>query len=117
MDTRRYSRALAPLAAMFTFLCLPLLAGAAPAAEVVDEVAGPTAAGAGYALAVAIAIGLAAVGGGLGQGRAAAAALEGITRNPNSRDAVFVPMLLGLAFIESLVIFALVIAFALNAKF
>ena len=65
---------------------------------------------------MALAIGLAALGGGLGQGKAAAAALEGICRNPSASQKVFTPMLLGLAFIESLVIFALVIAFMLNGS-
>ncbi len=67
-----------------------------------------------YGLAMALAIGLAAMGGGLGQGRAIAAALEGICRNPNSAGKVLVPMLLGLAFIESLVIFAMIISFSLG---
>lgn len=67
-----------------------------------------------YGFAMALAIGLAALGGGMGQGRAVAAALEGICRNPNSAGKVLVPMLLGLAFIESLVIFALIIAFTLS---
>jgi F-type H+-transporting ATPase subunit c len=67
-----------------------------------------------YGLAMAFAIGLAALGGGMGQGRAVAAALEGICRNPNSAGKVLVPMLLGLAFIESLVIFALIIAFTIG---
>lgn len=64
----------------------------------------------------AFAIGVAAFGGALGQGKAAAAALEGISRNPGARGAVFVPMILGLALIESLVIYALVIAFMLYGK-
>jgi F-type H+-transporting ATPase subunit c len=68
-----------------------------------------------YGLAMALAIGLAAMGGGLGQGRAVAAALEGICRNPNSAGKVLVPMLLGLAFVESLVIFSLIIAFQIGA--
>lgn len=67
-----------------------------------------------YGFAMAVAIGLAALGGGMGQGRAVAAALEGICRNPNSAGKVLVPMLLGLAFIESLVIFALIIAFTIG---
>jgi len=67
-------------------------------------------------LAAALAIGLAAFGGALGQGRAAAAALEGIARNPGAADKLFVPMLLGLALIESLVIYALLIAFNLAGK-
>lgn len=62
------------------------------------------------ALAAGLAIGIAAFGGGLGQGRAAAAALEGIARNPNASGKLFTPMILGLALIESLVIYALVIA-------
>jgi len=62
-------------------------------------------------LAAAIAIGVAALGGALGQGKTAAAALEGMARNPQVN--LLVPMILGLALIESLVIYALVIAFKL----
>jgi F-type H+-transporting ATPase subunit c len=58
-----------------------------------------------------LAIGLAAFGGSLGQGKTAGAALEGIARNPTSRGQVFVPMIIGLALIESLVLYAFVIAF------
>ena len=61
-------------------------------------------------IGAALAIGLAAFGGALGQGKAAAAALEGIARNPNSSGKMTVPLILGLALIESLVIYALVIA-------
>ena len=61
--------------------------------------------------AMAIALGLAAVGGALGQGKAISAALEGIARNPSAQDKIFTPMILGLAFIESLVIFTLVYKF------
>ncbi len=66
------------------------------------------------ALAAGLAIGVAAFGGALAQGRAAAAALEGIARNPEAK--VMGPMILGLALIESLVIYALIIAFALSGK-
>jgi F-type H+-transporting ATPase subunit c len=52
------------------------------------------------AVGSALAIGLAAIGASGGQGKAAGAALEGIARNPGSKDAVFVPMLISLAFIE-----------------
>jgi F-type H+-transporting ATPase subunit c len=62
-------------------------------------------------LGAALAIGLAAFGGSLGQGRTAAAALEGIARNPAAQNKVFVPMIIGLALIESLVLYAFVIAF------
>lgn len=67
----------------------------------------------GLALGAGLAIGVAAFGGGLGQGRAVAAALEGIARNPSASDRIFTPMILGLALIESLVIYGLVIAIML----
>jgi F-type H+-transporting ATPase subunit c len=67
-------------------------------------------------IAAGIGLGLAALGGGLGQGRAAAAALDGIARNPGARAQIFTPMLIGLALIESLVIYALIISFILVGK-
>lgn len=68
------------------------------------------------AISAGFAIGLAAFGGALGQSRAAAAALEGIARNPGAAGKVQTPMIIGLALIESLVIYALVIAFLLQGK-
>ena len=68
------------------------------------------------ALAAGLAIGLGAFGGAIGQGKAAAAALEGIARNPGAGGKVQVPMIIALALIESLVIYALVIAFMLQGK-
>ena len=61
--------------------------------------------------ATAIALGIAATGGALGQGKAISAALEAIARNPSAQDKIFTPMILGLAFIESLVIFTLLLQF------
>jgi F-type H+-transporting ATPase subunit c len=66
------------------------------------------------ALGAGLAIGIGALGGGLGQGKAAAAALEGIARNPAASGKIFVPMIVGLALIESLVIYCLLIAFRLT---
>jgi F-type H+-transporting ATPase subunit c len=68
------------------------------------------------ALGAGIAIGLAVLGGGMAQGRAAAAALEGISRNPGATPRIITPLILGLALIESLVLFALVIAYFLQGK-
>jgi F-type H+-transporting ATPase subunit c len=68
------------------------------------------------AIAAAIAIGVAAFGGALGQGRVGAAALEGIARNPNAANKIQTPMILGLALIETLVLYALVIAILLYLK-
>jgi len=68
------------------------------------------------ALASGFAIALAAFGGALAQGRAAASALEGVARNPGAGGRIQTLLILGLALIESLVIYALVIAFMLQAK-
>jgi F-type H+-transporting ATPase subunit c len=62
-------------------------------------------------LGAAIAIGVAALGGALGQGKAAASALEGIARNPAASGKIMIPMIIALALIESLVIYALLVAF------
>ena|SRR5258708_11278531 len=70
----------------------------------------------GLAIGAGMAIGLAVLGGGLGQGRAAAAALEGISRNPGAAGRIQTPMILGLALIESLVLFAFLIAYFIYSK-
>lgn len=62
----------------------------------------------GFALAVA------AFGGALGQARAVNAALEGMARQPESAGQIQTAMIIGLAFIESLVIYVLVIALILS---
>ena len=46
-----------------------------------------------------------------GQGKAASAACEALGRNPAARAGIQVALILGLAFIESLVLFTLVIIF------
>ena len=69
-----------------------------------------------FAIAAGLAIGIAACGGALGQGRIGASAMDGIARNPQAAKAMFVPMIVGLALVESLVIYALVIAFMLQGK-
>lgn len=66
------------------------------------------------ALAAAIAIGVAALGGAIGQAITASSALSGIARNPSASDKIFTPMIIGLALIESLVIYAMVIAFMIK---
>lgn len=81
-----------------------------------DAAAGAASSYGHYAIGAALAIGLAALGGGIGQGRAAAAALEGIARNPGASGKIFVPMILGMALIESLVLFGLIISFILSGK-
>ena len=68
------------------------------------------------ALGAGLGLGIAAAGAGLGQGRAVAAAMESIGRNPNAADRIQTPMIIGIAFMEALAIYALVIAFTLSGK-
>lgn len=68
------------------------------------------------ALAAGFGIAIASFGGALGQARVGAATMEGIARNPGAAGAMFVPFILGLALIESLVIYTLIIAFMLIGK-
>lgn len=65
------------------------------------------------AIAAAIAIALSVFGGAMAQGKTAATALDGIARNPAASGKLLIPMILGLALIESLVIYALIIALRL----
>jgi len=58
-------------------------------------------------------IAIAAFGGALGQGMGLKSAVEGIARNPESSGKVTVTLLIGLAMVESLVIYALVISLIL----
>lgn len=68
------------------------------------------------AAAAGFAIGIAALGGTTGQGKSVSAAVEGISRNPGAAPRIQTAMILGLAMIESLVLFALVIAILLWTK-
>ena len=61
------------------------------------------------ALGCGLGIGLAALGTGIGQGIAANGAVEGISRNPGASGKIMTTMIIGLAMIESLAIYALVV--------
>jgi len=77
--------------------------------------AGATGSWVGPFTVVAAGIGMALAAGlcGLGQGRAIAAALEGIARQPGAAARIQTAMIIGLALIESLAIYTLVIAIIL----
>lgn len=64
-------------------------------------------------IAAALAVGLAALGCGVGMGGGIGGACTGIARNPEASGKITVTMILGLALIESLTIYGLVIAFIL----
>ncbi len=64
-------------------------------------------------IAKAVTIAIGGIGPALAIGKIGAKAMEGIGRNPESVDKLFVPMLLGMAFAEAIAIYALVITFIL----
>lgn len=64
-------------------------------------------------LAAGLGIGLAALGTGIGQGHAIRGATEGVSRNPGASGKILTTMLVGLAMVESLAIYALVVSLIL----
>ena len=79
----------------------------APAAETETSEADSTS---GKAIAAGIAIGLAAAAGAIGMGLAIAKSNEAISRQPEAGDKIRSNMMLGIIFIETAIIYALVIA-------
>lgn len=67
-------------------------------------------------LAMGIAAGLGVIGPGIGMGTAVAAAIDATARQPEAEGKVRTLMFIGLAFIEALALYALVIAFILMGK-
>jgi F-type H+-transporting ATPase subunit c len=67
-------------------------------------------------LGAAFLLGLAAAAGAAAQGRATAAACDGMSRNPGAVAPIRLMAIIGLALIESLVLYALLIAFLIYGK-
>lgn len=65
---------------------------------------------AGKAISAALAIGLAALGGTLSMGNAISKSTEGVARQPEAEDKIRTLLMLGLVFIETVVIYALIVA-------
>lgn len=65
------------------------------------------------ALACGVAIGFAALGTGIGMGHGLKGATEGVARNPGASGKITTTLIIGLAMIESLAIYALVVALIL----
>jgi F-type H+-transporting ATPase subunit c len=101
---RRISLFLMVLLAVM-IVAVPALAQPAAATEAAGSSAGLKAIAAGVGFAIAV------FGGALGQSRIGAAACEGAARNPGAAGRIQTMMILGLALIESLVLFALLIVF------
>ncbi len=70
----------------------------------------------GIAVGAGLAIGLGALGCGIGQGVATGGAVQGIARNPGAAAQIQTPMIIGLALIESISLYAFVIGFLLQGK-
>jgi len=87
---------------VLSVLCFAVPAFAQGGSSSVDLV--PIGAGVGMAIAAGLC--------GLGQGRATASATEALARNPGARAGIQLLLVLGLAFIESLSLFTMVIVFA-----
>lgn len=99
---------------LFLASLVGVLVGASAFANEAEQAVAASTGGSNSGLGYALGFGLAVLGAGMGQGRAASSALEGITRNPQSRDSVFIPMIISLVFIESLVLFMFALAFLPN---
>jgi F-type H+-transporting ATPase subunit c len=97
-----------------TMIILALLAMMMMAMPAFAQGAGPAPSNHLDYVAIASGFGIAIAAGmaGLGQGKVGAAACEAMARNPAARPAIQLALILGLAFIESLVLFTLVIIFA-----
>ncbi len=91
----------------YVFMALSVLCFATPVFAQNGSVI-PRMAPIGAGIGMGIAAGLC----GLGQGRAVASATEALARNPGTRAGIMLFLVLGLAFIESLTLFTLVVIFA-----
>ncbi len=95
-------------AAMMMILTVGVFAETGDTTAVGDAAALATATTTGYkAIAAAIAIGLAACGGAIGMGVFGAKTSEGISRQPEAGGQIRTSFMLGLVFIETVVIYAL----------
>jgi F-type H+-transporting ATPase subunit c len=92
----------------YIFMAMAVLSFAMPAMAQAGGASTPVnwvAIAAGFSMAIASAVC------GLGQGKATAAAMEGLARNPAARPGIQLGLIIGLAFIESLALYTLVIIF------
>lgn len=103
------------VSSLFT-LALVAGSGAAYAQEAAEAAStGGSSTAMWLALGSALGLGIAALGCGLGLGKAVSATMDGISRNPQAAKDMFVPMILGFAFIEALTIYALIFVFIFTA--
>jgi len=95
---------------LLTLAVICMLAPAALASEAGEEMSGAKLSYYSFAtLGCAIGIGLAALGTGIGMGSGLGKACEGVARNPGVSGKIMTTLIVGLALIESLCIYALVV--------
>lgn len=103
----------------FLLIVFSLLVVLAPAVFAEEAAAAPAASDAKMkyyamaAIACGLGVGIAAFGTGIGQGLGLKGATEGIARNPGASGKITTTLIIGLAMIESLAIYALVVALIL----
>lgn len=117
MNIRRSMLAIMLTIVILTVCGLPAFAaGTAGAPEEAEESTGAVSsaeqadATGSKAWAAALAIGLAAAGGALGMGMAISKSAEGISRQPEAEGRIRTSMMLGLVFVETAIIYALIVA-------
>ena len=103
-NIKRIFTAVMLLAMIFTLTIPAFAAGEAEAVAAADNALGDK------ALAAAIAVGLAAAAGAIGMGWAIAKSAEAISRQPEAENKIRTTLMLGLVFVETAIIYALVIA-------
>ena len=87
---------------------LLMLALTAPAFAASDAAADASISGKG--IAAAIVVGLAAAGGAIAMGMAIAKSVDGISRQPEAEGKIRTTLMLGLVFVETAIIYALIVA-------
>ena len=92
------------------FLAITLVCLIAPFALAAEEATSDAGVGAMAVIGAAIGIGIAALGTGIGQGIGLSKACEGVARNPGASGKITTTLIIGLAMIESLAIYALLVS-------
>lgn len=95
---------------LLTLACVPVMAAEPAADGAVEETAANDGGISGKAMAAAIAIGLAATAGAVAMGIVITKAVDGISRQPEADGKIRTTLMLGLVFIETVVIYALFVS-------
>ena len=95
---------------LLTLVCVPVMAAEPAADGAVEETAANDGGISGKAMAAAIAIGLAATAGAVAMGIVIAKAVDDISRQPEADGKIRTTLMLGLVFIETVVIYALFVS-------